>query len=86
MIGQIIGMIIVGAIIGALARLFLKGDQNLSILWTIVLGALGAAAGAWVASLFGVESTNGVDWIRWILSIICAVVFISVFIGVTRRK
>ncbi|WP_194785553.1 GlsB/YeaQ/YmgE family stress response membrane protein [Actinomyces haliotis] len=86
MIGQIIGMIIVGAIIGALARLILKGDQNLSILWTIILGALGAAAGAWIAGLFGVDSTSGVDWIRWILSVICAMVFISIFIGVTRRK
>lgn len=36
--GQLIGMIIAGAIIGALARLFMKGQQNISILWTINLG------------------------------------------------
>lgn len=30
--GQLIGMIIAGAIIGALARLFMKGQQNISIL------------------------------------------------------
>ena len=44
MIVQIISMIIVGGIVGALARLFLKGDQQISIVWTVVLGAGGAAS------------------------------------------
>jgi len=39
---SIIGMIIAGAIIGALARLIMRGEQNISVLWTIVLGAVGA--------------------------------------------
>ena len=43
--GELIGMIVFGGVIGALARLFMKGDQNLSVLWTIVLGAVGAFLG-----------------------------------------
>ena len=85
MIGEIIGIIIVGAIIGALARLFMKGDQNLGVLWTIILGALGALAGTFVASLFGVEDTSGIDWIRWIISIILAIVFISAYLAIRGR-
>ena len=57
MLGQIIGVVVVGAVVGALARLLLKGDQRISILWTIVLGAVGAAAGAWLAGLIGVAVT-----------------------------
>ena len=45
----IIGAIIVGAIIGALARLVLPGKQNISVLMTIVLGIVGSLA----ASLIG---------------------------------
>jgi uncharacterized membrane protein YeaQ/YmgE (transglycosylase-associated protein family) len=84
--GEIIGIIIAGAIIGALARLFMKGDQNLGVLWTIILGALGALAGTFVASLFGVEETAGIDWIRWIISIILAIVFISAYLAIRGRS
>lgn len=84
--GELIGMIIIGAIIGALARLFMKGDQNMSVLWTIILGALGALIGGWVAGLLGVADTAGIDWIRWILSIVAAMGAISVYLAVTGRK
>lgn len=84
--GELIGIIVVGAVIGALARLFMKGDQNLGILWTIILGALGALAGSWVAGLLGVEDTAGIDWIRWIISILAAILFISIYLGLTGKK
>ena len=45
--GTFIGTIITGAIIGALARFFMRGRQNISILWTIICGAVGAAIGTW---------------------------------------
>ena len=84
--GQLIGMIIAGAIIGALARLFMKGQQNISILWTVILGAVGAFVGGWVAGLLGVAETSGIDWIRWALSVLAAMLAISVYLGVTGRK
>ena len=83
---SIIGMIITGAIIGALARLIMRGEQNISVLWTIVLGAVGALIGGAVASLFGVAHTDGIDWIRWGLSLVAAIVAISVYLAVTGRK
>ena len=83
---DIIGTIIFGAIIGALARLFMKGNQNIGMLWTIILGVLGALAGQWLASLIGVADTDGIDWIRWVISIICSIVFISIYLAVTRRQ
>ena len=43
--GTLIGTIITGAIIGAIARFFMRGRQNISLLWTIVCGAIGAAIG-----------------------------------------
>ena len=81
-----IGMIIAGAVLGALARLIMPGVQNISILWTVVLGAVGALIGAIIASFFGVAQTAGIDWIRWALSIIAAIVAISIYLSVTGRK
>ncbi|ALC99994.1 transglycosylase [Actinomyces sp. oral taxon 414] len=85
MLGQIIGVVVVGAVVGALARLLLKGDQRISILWTIVLGAVGAAAGAWLAGLIGVAVTISVGVMRWIFSVVAAMILINVYIAATRR-
>ena len=85
MLGQIIGVVVVGAVVGALARLLLKGDQRISILWTIVLGAVGAAAGAWLAGLIGVAVTISVGVMRWIFSVVAATILINVYIAATRR-
>ena len=82
----LITMVITGAIIGVIARFFMRGRQNISILWTIVCGAIGAAIGTWAATQLGVADTSGVDWIRWIISIFAAMLTISVYLGLTGRK
>lgn len=84
--GTFIGTIFTGAIIGALARFFMRGRQNISILWTIVCGAIGAAVGNWAATQLGVAATAGIDWMRWILSIFAAMLTISLYLGMTGRK
>ena len=84
--GTIIGTIITGAIIGVIARFFLRGRQNSSILWTIVCGAIGAAVGNWAAVQLGVAATDGIDWMRWILSVFAAMLTISLYLGMTGRK
>ena len=84
--GTIIGTIITGAIIGAIARFFMRGRQNISILWTIVCGAIGAAVGNWAAVQLGVAATAGIDWMRWILSVFAAMLTISLYLGMTGKK
>ena len=84
--GTIIGTIITGAIIGAIARFFMRGRQNISILWTIICGAVGAAVGNWAAVQLGVAATAGIDWMRWILSVFAAMLTISLYMGLTGRK
>ena len=87
MIGSIIGAIIVGAIIGALARLVLPGKQSISTLVTVVLGILGALLGSWAyTALSGNETTSGIDWIALILGVIAAAILIVVYGMVVGRK
>jgi uncharacterized membrane protein YeaQ/YmgE (transglycosylase-associated protein family) len=82
----IIGLIIAGIIIGALARLFLPGKQAIGIIATIIVGIVGTLIGYWLAVQLGVEETNGVDWLRWIISIIVAIVLIVIYGAVTGRR
>ena len=78
-----IGYIIVGAIIGALARLFMKGEQNMGIVWTIILGALGAGIGG---TLTGSLGANPSGILAWIVSIIVAMVLISLYLGFAGKR
>ena len=72
----IIGTIIFGAVIGILARLFLPGRQHIGMIMTVLIGIVGALIGYWLAGLFGVASTAGIDWIRWIFSIVVAAILV----------
>jgi uncharacterized membrane protein YeaQ/YmgE (transglycosylase-associated protein family) len=83
---EIIGVIIAGAIIGALARLVMPGRQGISMLVTVILGILGVLIGYYLAAALGVEATSGIDWLRWIISIIVAVVLIVIYGAVTGRR
>ncbi len=74
---SIIGLIIAGIIIGLLGKFFAPGAKDNVPIWlTIVLGVVGVLLGYWVAGLLGVSSTSGVDWIRWIISIVIAAVLV----------
>ena len=75
----IIGTIIFGAIIGVLARVVLPGRQNISALVTVILGILGALVGYYVWGAMGGGDTGGIDWIRWIISIAVAAVFVVIY-------
>jgi uncharacterized membrane protein YeaQ/YmgE (transglycosylase-associated protein family) len=82
----IIGLIIAGIIIGALARLFLPGKQAIGIIATIIVGIVGTLIGYWLAVQLGVEETNGVDWLRWIISIIVSMILVAITAAVLGRN
>ena len=83
---EIIGVIIAGIVIGALARVVMPGRQNISALITVVLGVLGVLIGWYLAAALGVASTTGIDWIRWLISIIVAAALIAGYIALTGRR
>lgn len=82
---SIIGTIIAGLIVGLLARFILPGRQNINLLVTTVIGVVGALIGYWIAGLLGVAQTGGVDWIRWIISIIVAAIGVVAYGAITKR-
>ncbi len=50
---QVIGLILIGIVIGVLARLALPGRQHIGFLMTILLGIAGAVIGGLIASAIG---------------------------------
>lgn len=87
MIGTIIGAIIGGLIIGALARLFLPGKQDISVIVTIIIGILGSLIASWLVYQLGYNNENGgFEIIPFLAGIVVAAILIAVYGNVTGRK
>jgi uncharacterized membrane protein YeaQ/YmgE (transglycosylase-associated protein family) len=83
---QILGLIVVGLIIGALARLIKPGRQRLSVLATLALGVVGALIGGVVASLLGTGSIWELNVLGFIVAVIAAVVLVGVAESITGGR
>ncbi|AXK34220.1 GlsB/YeaQ/YmgE family stress response membrane protein [Streptomyces armeniacus] len=70
--------IVVGLVLGILARAILPGKQDIPIWLTAIFGILGSILGNAVAGWVGVEDTKGIDWIRHLLQLAGAVVVVGV--------
>ena len=87
MIGTILSALVVGLIVGALARLIMPGKQNIGVIMTIVLGALGSFVGSWLTYQLGYQNSNG-GWeiIPFLVGVIVAIVLIAIYVGITGRR
>ncbi len=60
MIGFILGLLIIGLIAGALARLLVPGKQEMSIPMTMLIGVIGSFVGGFLGALiFGKDIDDG---------------------------
>ena len=83
----IISAIIIGAVIGALARLLLPGKQNLPIWLTILVGIGAAILGTFIARALGIPTqTSGIDWLELLVQLGVAVVAVALVAGVYGRR
>ena len=81
-----IGFLVAGLIIGALARLIKPGKQNLGVLATLGLGLVGSLIGGLIAQLFGTGSIWELNVIGFVLAVIAAVLLIGAAEAVTGRS
>jgi uncharacterized membrane protein YeaQ/YmgE (transglycosylase-associated protein family) len=72
-----IGFLVAGLVIGALARLIKPGRQNLSILATLGLGLVGSLIGGLVAQLFGTGSIWELNILGFVLAVVAAVLLVG---------
>jgi uncharacterized membrane protein YeaQ/YmgE (transglycosylase-associated protein family) len=84
-IGALIGAIISGTIIGALGRLVVPGTKNMGFFMTVLLGIAGALFGTIIYALFGGTDTPGIDWIRLLVQVLVAAVFVFVYTRFVKK-
>jgi uncharacterized membrane protein YeaQ/YmgE (transglycosylase-associated protein family) len=77
----VIGFLVAGLVIGALARLVLPGKQRLSIWLTLLLGVLGSVVGGVIANLLGTGNIWELNVLGFVVAVVAAVALI---VGVER--
>ena len=78
---QILGLIVIGVVIGVLARLVMPGRQHIGALMTVLLGICGALVGGIVASAIGEGDIFELNFIGTIVGIVAAVLLIALAEG-----
>lgn len=73
--GGILYTILIGAVIGVLARFFKPGADPMGWILTIILGIVGAWAGGYVAGALGISSSI----LGFVVSIVCAIVLLFLY-------
>jgi uncharacterized membrane protein YeaQ/YmgE (transglycosylase-associated protein family) len=86
---QVLGLIVIGIVIGVIARLILPGRQHIGFLMTILLGIGGAVVGGVVASAIGEGDIWELNFVGTVVGVVAAVLLIalaeSVGVGSDRR-
>ncbi|MBT2504321.1 GlsB/YeaQ/YmgE family stress response membrane protein [Streptomyces sp. ISL-98] len=70
--------IIVGLVLGLIAKAIIPGKQQIPLWLTVIFGILGSIVGNSVARGLGVDETRGIDWFRHLFQLIGAVVIVGV--------
>lgn len=81
-----IGFIVAGLVIGALARLVKPGKQNLGLLATLLLGLVGSIIGGLIAQLFGTGGIFELNILGFVLAVVAAVLLIGVAESMSSKK
>jgi uncharacterized membrane protein YeaQ/YmgE (transglycosylase-associated protein family) len=79
---SIVIYILIGVVVGLVARFLVPGRDPIGLIGTIVIGIVGALIGGWLAgNVF--EETRGLDWIA---SIAVAIVLVLLVRAASRRR
>ncbi|MEU4111506.1 GlsB/YeaQ/YmgE family stress response membrane protein [Streptomyces sp. NPDC027717] len=68
--------IIVGFVLGLLAKAIIPGKQHSPLWLTTICGILGALVGNAIARGLGVAETRGIDWSRHIFQLVAAIIIV----------
>lgn len=82
----IVGILLLGLVVGALARLALPGPQPIGCLGTIAVGVAGAVVGGLLGQALGVRG----PLLSWVMAVIGAILVLLAFQslrgGISRRR
>jgi uncharacterized membrane protein YeaQ/YmgE (transglycosylase-associated protein family) len=83
-IGNVLGWMACGLIVGLMARVFLSGGQRVHLLFAMLLGIAGAFLGGLLFWL--VAGPSSAVWPGWILAVVGAMVILRIYGGFYPKR
>ena len=80
-----IGFIVAGLVIGALARLLMPGRQNIGLITTLLLGLAGSVIGGLIANALGTGDIFELNVLGFVVAVVSAIILISIVAGMSNR-
>ena len=80
----ILGWILFGLVVGAVAKLLMPGNDPGGIIVTMLLGIVGAVVGGWIGRAMGLYGPN--DPAGFLMSLIGAVALLAVYRAMAGRR
>lgn len=74
---NIIWLLLIGLVIGAVAKLLMPGDDPGGCIVTILLGVAGALIAPYLGSFLGISESGG--WVWFALSVLGAVLLLAIY-------
>lgn len=79
----LVSALVVGLVIGGLARLVLPGRQNIPVWLTIVAAVIGTL----LARALGIPTTTrGIDWLELLVQLVVALIGVAIVAGAYARR
>lgn len=85
-ISGIISAILIGIILGSLARLILPGKQHIPLWLTILIGIAAAFIGSAIARGIGYGDTTGWSWLEFLTQIVVAAIGVSIAASSPKKR
>jgi uncharacterized membrane protein YeaQ/YmgE (transglycosylase-associated protein family) len=82
----IISWIVLGGVVGWLASIITKRNDQMGCITNIVAGIVGAVVGGWIFSLFGGTGVTGFNLTSLIVALVGAVIVLAIVNFFTRRR
>jgi uncharacterized membrane protein YeaQ/YmgE (transglycosylase-associated protein family) len=81
----ILSWIVMGLVVGLLARLLMPGKDKVGIIITILLGIAGAFLGGWIGSMLGLGKFTGFNFVSLLLATGGAILILLLY-RVVKKK
>lgn len=78
---ELLAVIVIGAIVGLIARAVLPGRQAIGLVWTIVIGIVGALIGNFIGEAISPDGT-----MHWILAVLVSVGLLMLWGSMSGRR
>jgi len=82
----ILSWIVMGLVVGLLARLLMPGKDKAGIIITILLGIAGAFVGGYIGSLLGLGTVTGFNVVSLLLATGGAVLLLLLYRVIKKKK